>query len=162
MILWCTRQPRTDTYKICDKLDCLIRANNQNAATEIHHRKAEAATTAMAEDIASQLPGIDLHCVLIGMQQMFVPTLVHSEMFYRRHMSCYNFCLHLSNNNQSYMCMRDESLGGRGGNEMASCIMKFINTAELPNKDTLTICPAQFGWYYLCYTACCIGSLEAN
>lgn len=137
------KQPRTDTCKICDKLNCLIKAKHINAVThlEIHHRKAEAATQAMTEDIASsQLPGSDLHCISIDMQQvMFVPTLVHSEMFYRRQLSCYNFCIHLSNNNESYMCMWNESLGGRGGNEIASCIMKFVNAIALPKKDILTI-----------------------
>ncbi|XP_045530553.1 uncharacterized protein LOC123718172 isoform X2 [Pieris brassicae] len=132
------KQPRTDTCKICDKLNCLAKAKQRQAILElqIHHRKAEVATSAMTSDIAdSQLPGSNLHIISIDMQQvMFVPSLVHSEMFYRRQLSCCNFCVHLNDNAQSFMFMWNESMGGRGGNEIASCILNFINSVELSPK----------------------------
>jgi hypothetical protein len=61
-------------------------------------------------------------------QVMFVPTSMHSEMFYRSQLSCYNFAIHVADTQQSYMCMWDETTAGRGGNEVASCLLKVLNT----------------------------------
>lgn len=69
---------------------------------------------------------------------MFVPTLTHSEMFYRRQLSCYNFGISIGDTLHSYMYMWDENEGGRGGNEIASCLLKVLNMG-ITEKKTLII-----------------------
>ncbi|KAJ8928587.1 hypothetical protein NQ314_018840 [Rhamnusium bicolor] len=92
------KRPRTDNCKTCDLLDCKIKLKNDESAMakqqlDLHHRKTEKARSLLNEDICqSQRPGSNTCCISMDLQQMlFVPTLTHSEMFYLRQLSCFNF-----------------------------------------------------------------------
>nr|CAI5856473.1 unnamed protein product [Callosobruchus analis] len=83
------RRPRMDTCHTCDRLDCEIRANNElskaaKTKLAIHHAKAERTRDILKENtITSQQPGSDLCCLSKDLEQvLFVPILVHSDMFY--------------------------------------------------------------------------------
>jgi hypothetical protein len=68
-------------------------------------------------------------CTTMDLQQvMFVPVLMHSEMFYCHWLSCYNFSVCVAETQQSYMCIWDETMGRRGGNEVVSCLLKVLKT----------------------------------
>ncbi|KAJ4430817.1 hypothetical protein ANN_19408 [Periplaneta americana] len=103
---------------------------------ELHHRKAQKAQDLLKADTsASQLPNCRTCCISMYLQQvMFVPTLTHSEIFYRRQLSCYNFGISVGDILQSYMCMWEEHIGGRGGNEIASCLLKVLNMGITEKK----------------------------
>lgn len=146
--------PRTDTCKECDSLTCLIKAKNAESRTvetklALHHTKYKAALGAMSQDIKGCVEPLSDYSVLsIDMQQvMFVPALTHSDMFYKRQLSCYNFACHLSDFNKAYMCMWHEGIGGRGGDEVTSCLLHLLNKAEIVYKRKLIIwsdnCAAQ-------------------
>lgn len=139
------QRPRKDTCKMCDRLNIEVKAGTPESKSakirqELHHRKSEKARTLLKSDIAaSQLPGSNTCCVSIDLEQvMFVPTLTHSEMFYRRQLSCYNFGISLGDTHHSYMCMWDETVAGRGGNEIASCLLKVLNS-EVTKKTRLIV-----------------------
>ncbi|KAF0706418.1 Uncharacterized protein FWK35_00027980, partial [Aphis craccivora] len=48
-------------------------------------------------------------------------------MYYSRQLSCYNFGIHLGDNNTAFMCIWDESIASRGSSEIASCLFEVIN-----------------------------------
>nr|CAI5857975.1 unnamed protein product [Callosobruchus analis] len=115
------RRPRMDTCHTCDRLDCEIRANNElskaaKTKLAIHHAKAERARHILKENtITSQQPGSDLCCLSMDLEQvLFVPTLVHSDMFYLSQLSCFNFGIHRGDTNHSSMFLWHEGFSGRG------------------------------------------------
>ncbi|KAJ8941254.1 hypothetical protein NQ314_010452 [Rhamnusium bicolor] len=139
------RPPRSDTCRVCDKLACKIKASKKSSdlavsksALELHHRKAEQALRVLKQNAASsQLPGSNQSTIYIDLQQvLFVPTLVHSNMFYKRHLSCYNFCVHMCDTDKA-MCMWHEGIAQRGSNEMISCLLQVFNANDL--KDDLVV-----------------------
>lgn len=139
------KRPRTDTCKVCDRLSAVVRSQNAQsrsakATLELHHRKAESSRQIMATDREqSQLPGSNTMTIAIDLQQvLFVPTLTHSEMFYKRQLSCYNLCINVADIGNSYMCLWHEGICSRGGNEIASCLLSFVNKRNT-NKDHLII-----------------------
>lgn len=87
----------------------------------------------------SQLPTSDNCTISIDLKQVLsLPALTHSDMYYLRQLSCYNFCIHVGDNNKGHMFLWHEGITGRGGNEIASCIFKAI-TNQVTHKRTLTI-----------------------
>ncbi|XP_041976930.1 uncharacterized protein LOC121731529 [Aricia agestis] len=140
------KRPRTDTCKVCDRLSATVRSQNSGSrsakiALELHHRKAEKSREQMGIDRQqSQLPGSTTVTLAIDLQQvLFVPTLTHSEMFYKRQLSCYNLCINVADIGNSFMCLWHEGICSRGGNEIASCLLTFINKRIITKKDHLII-----------------------
>nr|CAI5834258.1 unnamed protein product [Callosobruchus analis] len=87
--------------------------------------------------ITSQQPGSDLCCLSMDLEQvLFVPTLVHSDMFYLSQLSCFNFGIHVGDTNHASMFLWHEGFSGRGANEIASCLIRFLNSG-FTNKKTL-------------------------
>lgn len=134
------RPPRSDTCRTCDRLQCEIKTCKTSPESRIaktkleqHHRKSEKAMGLLKdESTTSQMPGSNTSVVCIDLEQvLFVPTLVHSDMFYKRQLSCYNFCVHICDFNKGYMCMWHELTAGRGGNEIVSCLLHVLNSIEL-------------------------------
>ncbi|KAJ8931167.1 hypothetical protein NQ314_015942 [Rhamnusium bicolor] len=140
------RPPRSDTCRVCDELACKIKASKKSSdlvvsksALELHHRKAGQALRVLKQNAASsQLPGSNQSTICIDLQQvLFVPTLVHSDMFYKRQLSCYNFCVHMFDTDKAIMCMWHEGIAQRGSNEMISCLLQVFNTHDF--KDDLVV-----------------------
>lgn len=106
------RRPRSDTCKRCDYLNIQSKDNDpmQSAkakkALELHHAKAESAFSALKNDtISSTLPRSQ-HCtVVMDLEKVFpLPKLTHSNMYYLRQLSCYNFNIHITDTNDGIMC----------------------------------------------------------
>lgn len=136
-------RPRSDTCNTCDKLEAKIVANTSSSEKDdatlhlnLHVRRSEKAQDEMRCDtISSQMPGSGLTVFCMDLQQvLFVPTLTHSRMFYSRQLSCYNLCIHDTTNNESYMNVWNESIAGRGGNEIASCLFNILTTKALGTR----------------------------
>lgn len=139
------KPPRTDTCSTCDLLSAQIKGNPENRQIlvnrlELHHRKAEKAMKIMQQDHEnSQLPGSSICTCSMDLQQvLFLPTLTHSRMFYLRQLSNYNLGIHIGDTNAAYMNIWHEGISGRGGNEIASCVLKlFLN--RVTAKKVLTM-----------------------
>lgn len=135
------KKPRSDTCKRCDFLNIqskthdAVESNKAKQQLELHHRKAESALTELKNDsISSTLPGSQNCTVVMDLEKVFpLPKLTHSNMYYLRQLSCYNFNIHSTNTNDAIMCMWHEGQSGRGGNQVASCIIQAINSGLLPN-----------------------------
>lgn len=140
------RRPRTDTCQVCDRLSIKIKADAPDRQTvsrelQIHQRKAQKAVKLLGDGMnESQLPLSEMCTVSMDLQQvMFVPTLTHSSMFYARQLSTYNFCVHVGDNNDSFMCVWHEGIAGRGGNEISSCFLKVMSSEVVTKKKSLTV-----------------------
>ncbi|XP_030751408.1 uncharacterized protein LOC115878937 [Sitophilus oryzae] len=124
--------PRTDTCKTCDLLNIKIKANPNDKESkrklDLHHRQAEKAMNTMKEDhCLSQLPLSGTCSISIDLQQVLsLPALTHGQMFYLRQLSCYNFGIHVGDTNKGLMHLWHEGITGRGGNEIASCVLKTL------------------------------------
>ena len=163
------QKPRKDTCGTCDLLKSKLvnesssssnKDKNKNTL-ELHHRQAERARLEMKSDTEkSQHPNSKMCTISVDLQQVFsLPTLTHSQMYYLRQLSCYNFGIHLGDYNKGFMFVWHEGLSGRGGNEIASCLLKFLQS-RFTNKKNLVIwsdnCTGQnknqmllFLWIYL-------------
>ncbi|CAG9833612.1 unnamed protein product [Diabrotica balteata] len=76
--------PKVDTCSTCDSLAVQIKSGDKAAATEqeLHHRRAEAATKAMSTETKNAYTS---NCYVLSFdmqQQMYIPQLTHSEMYY--------------------------------------------------------------------------------
>ncbi|KAL4090146.1 hypothetical protein QTP88_025045 [Uroleucon formosanum] len=139
-------RPRADTCATCDRLTNKINFEESinkfkiTAEKELHLRKAEKATQLLNDDnTKSQMPSSQTCTVSMDMQQViFTPTLTHSNMFYSRQLSNYNLCIHIGDTGKSIMCMWHEGIAGRGGNEIASCLLNAI-TSGMTTKKKLQI-----------------------
>jgi hypothetical protein len=52
--------------------------------------------------------------------------VTHSEVFYKRQLSVYNFCIFDGTTGNGTMCVWDETTGNRGVDEVSSCIWRNI------------------------------------
>lgn len=138
-------RPRSDTCSTCDLLSNKMKADpadhTLSAKLNLHHRKAESARKNMQEDsIDSQQPNSNTLVLSMDLEQIIsIPTLTHSEMYYSRQLSCYNFDIHCADNNKATMFLWDESLTGRGGNEIGSALLKFLLSDNLTVKENICI-----------------------
>ncbi|CAH1113981.1 unnamed protein product [Psylliodes chrysocephalus] len=104
---------------------------------QLHHRKAEKVQTNLKEDSASsQQPGSEI-CIDLE-KVLFVPTLTHSDMYYMRQLSVYNFSVHIADTNEAFMCIWNETEASRGSNEIMSCLLKVLNS-NVTEKEKLNI-----------------------
>ena len=141
-------RPKTDTCSVCDlhnnKIKCCqndIDKNSTKEKLELHQRKAEKARIKMEEDAnMSQVPTANITMMSIDLEQvLFLPTLTHTQMFYSRQLSCYNLGIHISDTATAHMCLWDESITGRGGNEISSALLKCLTLQANSLKRNLVI-----------------------
>lgn len=89
---------------------------NFSRELELHQLEAENARKAMQKDcVESQQPNSNTLVLSMDLEQVIsILTLTHSKMFYSRQLSCYNFDIHIADNNTAIMFLWNESLTGRG------------------------------------------------
>ncbi|KAG8308771.1 hypothetical protein J6590_101899 [Homalodisca vitripennis] len=109
--------PKNSKYTFKDRL--MVRAHvnlfprdSAKKQLELHHRKTEAAFTMLKSDTAkSTMLESDTLCVVMDLQKVFsFPNLSHSDMYYSRQVSCYNFGLHVSDTGNAIMCVWHEGM----------------------------------------------------
>nr|CAI5837837.1 unnamed protein product [Callosobruchus analis] len=76
------------------------------------------------------------------------PELTNSQSFYCLKLWTYNLVIHDSTIQKAYCMMWDESIAGRGGNEVASCVLKWAEICNIPEtvRDLIIWsdnCPSQ-------------------
>ncbi|KAJ4429282.1 hypothetical protein ANN_26286 [Periplaneta americana] len=141
------RRPRTDTCKKCDLYNLQIKGNTRDSPQakrllQLHHMKVEKAVECLKKDSEdSCMPGSDVCTLSVDLQQvMFVPNLTHSDMFYMRQLSCYNYGIHIHDTSDAVMCFWHEGVGGRSANNIASCLFKVLNSVpDITSKKKLIV-----------------------
>lgn len=140
---------RSDTCKRCDELYIrLMDCNNQDETNEViretenHHVTAESAYKNMANDFQRARNEENFVCLAVDLQQiLFSPTLRHSDVFYKRQFGSYNLCIYDARTDDGTMLFWTEIDGGRGADEIISCIQKYVlqNFNLLQNNEERTL-----------------------
>lgn len=126
--------PRSDTCKVCDKyyIQMAATVNDEELKqlqlqSTLHHNKADKAYKTLAEDTKAAKDNHNIVVLCVDLQQViFTPNLSHSDVYYLRQYSNYNFCIHDMGKNSATMCLWHESVGKRGSAEISSSIFRFI------------------------------------
>lgn len=128
------KPPAVDTCNKCDGFNQalkLCRTEEEKAKIEeerqAHHQKAESAYAAKKadkllarEDPTKQVIAFDLEQVLP------CPLLSSGETFYKRQLSIYNLTVYNCSTCEGINYMWPETEGGRGANEIASCLTRYL------------------------------------
>lgn len=127
--------PKSDTCSSCDRLVMEVRLAAQGSRIRLdaesqqslHHAMADAAHLELTDDIRKSRadPSYVVKCGDLE-KVLFTPTLLHSEMYYKRQLSTFNFCIYNGGDDSSDMYMWSETVGNRGVDEIGSCILKNI------------------------------------
>ncbi|KAJ8930801.1 hypothetical protein NQ314_016357 [Rhamnusium bicolor] len=138
--------PRSDTCARCDLLYAkLVNAENEDerknikTESELHHRNAEQAYQTLKEDTERSKNDPSIVVICMDLQQvLFSPTLTHSNIFYQRQFSTYNFCIHNPATKDCVMHVWHETVAKRGSAEIASCLLiedlPVLYTTSIPLK----------------------------
>ncbi|KAJ8720798.1 hypothetical protein PYW08_006263 [Mythimna loreyi] len=134
------KPPRVDTCPTCDSFKVEIdSAPTEELKTlakqklDIHHKQTDMARDKMNKDgIKSRSHDSDIRVVQFDLQQqMYLPTLTHTQMYYSRQLACVNMGIHLEDEGKGIMFLWNETVGQRGSNEIASCLYKFFTDSEI-------------------------------
>ena len=138
--------PRSDTCEKCDSLKVAIdeaKTDEQRKPLQVelanHHEEAARGYQSLHADSERSKSDASLAVITFDLQQNLpVPTLTHGPMFYMRQLWVHNLGIHDCRSNTAVMSMWDETVAGRGSNEVISCLKEYI--AKLPSHITQLTC----------------------
>lgn len=128
--------PRSDTCQTFDRLQNSINAQQNNdgkaalqAEKEVHIRKSEVFYTSLKEksQLALDDPSIEVLCFDYE-QNLPLPHVPAGDVFYKRQLWMYNFCVHSAKTTTSVFYMYDEITSKKGSNEVISFLDHYLNT----------------------------------
>lgn len=145
--------PRSDTCEKCDMLKAASEnAKSDDKRTEIqtelasHHEKAAQGYCSLRTDSRVSKSDPTATVITFDLQQNLpVPTLSHGPMFYLRQLWVYNFGIHNCSKDRAVMCMWDETIAGRGANEIISCLMQYLSNMPQTIKALTCYSDSCFG-----------------
>ncbi|KAL5246209.1 hypothetical protein ACI65C_013617 [Semiaphis heraclei] len=127
--------PRSDTCQLCDKLHNLIKVetneelkNKLKTEKQLHLSKAEVFYTELKQKtIESKDPNNKCEVLSFDYQQnMPLPHIPSGDVYYKRQLWVYNFCIHSGKTEKSYFYMYDEATGRKGQNEVINFLNHFF------------------------------------
>lgn len=133
------KHPKVDTCHKCDVLALKLKIAEDcdklsiNEEIKQHHSAADEAylDKARSKDLAKTDPAIN--CVSFDLQQCLpTPFLNSSVAFYKRQLWTFNLTVHNLGTSDVVCYMWHEAEGGRGGNQIATCLFKYM--ASLPQE----------------------------
>lgn len=135
--------PRSDTCAYCDKMyiklcaaDSDEEVNKITNEVTIHHMKAEQGYSSLRDDKTAAETDHNLVVLCTDLEQvLFSPNLKHSNVFYQRQYSCYNYAVHDVATENASMMFWHETIGHRGATEIASCFLKYITDNFQPLRQ---------------------------
>lgn len=128
--------PRSDTCQTCDRLQNMINAEQdiENKASlqvekQLHIRKSEVFYTSLKEKSVFALndPTVEVLCFDYE-QNLPLPHIPAGDVFYKRQLWVYNFCIHSAKSGTSVFYMYDEVTSKKGSNEVISFLHHYLNT----------------------------------
>ncbi|CAG9839154.1 unnamed protein product [Diabrotica balteata] len=133
--------PNLDTCDMCDKITCSLQnENDENLrktienAKKIHLDDAETRYGLKRVDKErAKKEGSNERVVMIDLQKCLpTPLLTNAKSFYLRQLWTFNFTIHDNTAGENHCMIWNETISERGGNQIASCLFKWIQT--LPNN----------------------------
>lgn len=147
--------PRSDTCQTCDNLKKIIDSENNEeekanleVEKQIHLRKAEVFYTYLKQLSAEAKQNDSIDVLSFDLQQnMPLPHIPSGDVFYKRQLWSYNFCIHSAGTGKSHFYMYNESSGKKGQNEVISFLHHYFKNKLSPRIKTLYLfsdnCSAQ-------------------
>ncbi|CAG9773484.1 unnamed protein product [Ceutorhynchus assimilis] len=126
------KPPIKDSCRTCDELHLkLLSENNEEIKTDLqtqknlHIAKAKQARDSLNKN--KNEASDTLYVATFDLQKALpFPQLSTSVAYYKRNMYIYNFGVHSFNLSNGFMYMWDETEGGRGSQDIASCLVKHL------------------------------------
>ena len=139
------KPPKKDTCATCDRMKAAIKSKEEKqedttAIQEEMERHQAIARTAIdllraQSDLVHQENDLKVRSVAMDLQQTLpCPRISTGMAYYMRKMWVYNFCIFDLQKSQGTMFVWDEVTGGRGSDEVSSCIIKWVNM-HLANEE---------------------------
>lgn len=128
--------PRVDTCQTCDRLQNLIAAEKDNelkkkleTEKQLHVSKAEVFYVDLRQKSEeAKLENSEIDVVSFDFQQnMPLPHIPCGDVFYKRQLWVYNFCIHSGRSGKSYFFMYDEATAHKGQNEVISFLNHYFS-----------------------------------
>lgn len=138
--------PRSDTCQTCDKLKKLI--DNENNIEEkiafetekqINLRKAEVFYTYLKQ-LSAEAKQMDSEIDVLSFdfqQNMPLPHIPSGDVFYKRQLWSFNFCIHAASTGKSHFYMYNESVAKKGQNEVISFLHHYFKNILNPKTKTV-------------------------
>lgn len=128
--------PRSDTCQTCDRMQNMINAeqNIENKASlqaekQLHIRKSESFYTSLKEKSKLAIDDISVEVLCFDYEQNLpLPHVPAGDVFYKRQLWMYNFCVHSAKNGTSTFYMYDEVTSKKGSNEVISFLHNYLVT----------------------------------
>nr|XP_022905846.1 uncharacterized protein LOC111417713 [Onthophagus taurus] len=139
--------PKKDTCKRCDiyKIKISNPDLNQEDKTvldrdhEFHLKKAELARSCMKDDAEIVKINQECYACSIDLQKSLpFPVLTVSDAYYKRNLYCYNFGVHDFAKDSGFFYVWNETVAGRGSQEISSCLLKHLKVYA-NNKKKVTV-----------------------
>ncbi|KAG8230568.1 hypothetical protein J437_LFUL011181, partial [Ladona fulva] len=124
--------PRSDTCKVCDEAANIL-LKDQPLTHRLHLKHAELAYESLSD---ARKMAIEPTCNTSALPTPNIPTEV---VFYLRQVWTYNFCVHICNSNDAFMCVWPEFTVGRGADEIGSCLLRVIPKIRGDMKKKLIV-----------------------
>ncbi|CAH1106568.1 unnamed protein product [Psylliodes chrysocephalus] len=128
--------PANDTFDACDEFVVNLRQAGSPIEREkiqtdydSHLNEADKRYELKKQDKQLALDKPEEIVLMIDLQKCLpCPKLSNAQSFYSLKLWCFNYTIYDSSNKKANCLIWDESIAGRGGNEMASCLMSYINS----------------------------------
>uniref|UniRef100_A0A6P7F869 Uncharacterized protein LOC114325933 n=1 Tax=Diabrotica virgifera virgifera TaxID=50390 RepID=A0A6P7F869_DIAVI len=128
--------PKSDTCNFCDKTDIMelsncddLQRNQLQVAKELHLRRAKAVQKILKSYKSNNEDSVSAICIDLQ-QTLPTPKLTTSVQYYKRKLWTYNFAVHDVKSGKCVMYMWNESTGGRGSCEIASCLSHYFDSMD--------------------------------
>lgn len=139
--------PRTDTCQTCDRLKNVIDHETDQelkhqfeSEKEIHISKAEMFYNDLKLFVEKAKSNKEIEVLSFDFQQnMPLPHIPCGDVFYKRQIWVYNFCIYSGKTGQSYHYMYDESIAKKGKNDVISFIHDFLKNKLAPGVKNIYI-----------------------
>ncbi|CAG9763534.1 unnamed protein product [Ceutorhynchus assimilis] len=143
--------PKSDTCLTCDSMKIAIQTatankneedlNRLKLELELHHRRAEAMSNNMKEEVKSvKQTNRKVLVIAFDLQQTLpTPSLTVGPAFYLRKAWTYNLGIHDCISGQASMFMWTEATAKRGSEEIASILLKYLSSRETNEQWELVV-----------------------
>ena len=156
--------PRSDTCKTCDSFNCRIKDSTDPVSTvqlqndlEEHHKIAQLGFESLQRDTELARSSSESTLVISFDLQQNLPTphITTGLVFYLRQLWVYNLGIHNCGSGDGYMCMWPENIAARGSDEIASCLLNFIESLPTARQHLIAYSDSCGGqnknFYIVCF-----------
>lgn len=150
------KNPVNDTCDECDHFQVKLRnmlSNEEKQQIQDQYDKhldeASKRYKLKKADKEQSFQNSSLKVVMVDLEKCLpTPVLTNAQSFYSLKLWTFNYTIHDATDKDTYCCLWDESIAGRGVNEMASCLVRWIESLNIsPDLKKIIIwsdnCPSQ-------------------